>query len=943
MMEKSAATAFVAACPPLPRRDPTPLPSAPAPPGPSPTPAPQGDGKKHSVTFSYDPDGHDEIDHLTLQGSWDKNGVYSDKGSQVPMQRGADGKWRATVDVLDDKPHDWRWTVLADGPSGKQQPAVFEPEPLRFSPTAKGPGPSYAPTSLTSMGAQRHGDDVSFTYWAPYAKQVNVLLWSDVEGKATRVPTSQDPTTGRWSVTLPAGWNQWQGAVYAYEITRKEGDVVVRSDPWGRFRQGQQRGLAEVLVDPKTGKEVPPINPESGQPPAAVRFIRFEVQGHPQATAVTLRLADEKGNPLDKAGIAARLGTDGGNLVRGYQDGAFSDFWVDNVADDGAIALTPQGGAWAAMVNNPEKLAGLRYTFEVTENGPDGRPVLLGDTNGDGVLQPDEARRTAFNDAFSNIIQPKYGWDRYNVLRESSRVWQHDNVRRTAEKPEQMITYEMHVGSFLGDGRNVRRSTFKDVIDKLDYLKDLGVNTIEFMPVNAYEGARDWGYVGTNSLGVAEQYGFEDSDGSWVCGPDALKRVIDEAHGKGFRVLNDVVYNHWGLRYNDMENTDSLQNPWFDWGRDPSKGPQLRPQRYGPLPAYNNPQVRQFIVDSAAQQMDEYHFDGLRVDAINLIHEGNGGGGDDGWKTLQKMNSTIKFFHPNVTLTAEQFPNEDEVTHPVSQGGAGFDSMWDAEFHRELTRGGVPIGGILEAAAKRKRTLVQLFNFWLQYRPAFDRPTNAVTIVTDHDEVGNSKRTISTAMADKPGLPTPWASGAAKASFGVSVFAPGMPLMFQGEESMADNAFLWGRPTTWDMGWDWQAAPTAGPKLAEYLIRYDGGIEDAAHNVMRHWHHDFCKDALALRASSPALAADASLDVTYGSDGDSVLAYKRQASGEEFLVVASFNHSPLSHYNIGASGKWQLVLNSDDAKYGGTGDGRETVSDGRFDLPAGGVLVYRRC
>src|SRR5262249_9027456 len=153
-----------------------------------------------------------------------------------------------------------------------------------------------------------------------------------------------------------------------------------------------------------------------------------------------------------------------------------------------------------------------------------------------------------------------------------------------------------------------------------------------------------------------DQYGFEDSDGRWVGGLEAMKRLVDEAHGQGFNVINDVVYNHWGqppdnhpstpINYNDLWQTDGSKNPYFDWGPDPNaKDAVLRPNQFGPLPAYNKDAVRQFIVDNANVQLDELHVDGLRLDFTHPIHEPSGGG-TDGWTLLRKTNRELHFFHP---------------------------------------------------------------------------------------------------------------------------------------------------------------------------------------------------------------------------------------------------------------------------------------------------------
>ncbi|MHB2016248.1 MAG: alpha-amylase family glycosyl hydrolase [Candidatus Xenobia bacterium] len=875
------------------------------------------------VTFTYDPDDRQAIDNLTLLGTWDEKGRYDKHFRSVPMHRDADGCWRATVPLVDQGCHHWRWQVLGDTPAGPQQKVTFDPQPLAFSPS--GPAPSYAPTQLHRLGALHRGADVRFSLWAPYARDVQVRLWRDDPAHPTRIPMQHDVATGRWTCDVPGGWKQWEGACYAYEITRREGDVVVRSDPYGRFRMGQLRGVAEVLLDPVTGQEAPPFNPEKGGTPS-LPFIRFEVQGHTDADCATVRLYDENGHPLDRAALLQRLGTDHGDLVKHYHHDQFSDFWADNVDASGGVSLVKQGGAWGAMFNTPDKLAGLTYRIELRKDGK-----LLGDANGDGVFSAEEAKATAWNDPYGAQMDGNFGYDRYNVLHDCDAwKWSNDRVPRMARKPTEMVIYELHVGSFLGDSQNVHRSTFKDVMDRLDYLKALGVNTLEFLPTNAFEGARDWGYVGTNSLGIAEQYGFEDAQGHWVSGVDALKQLIDAAHGKGFRVLSDVVYNHFGQLYDDLWETDSKQNPYFDWGG--GRGPlgrqsgKTKPGPWGPLPAYKTEAVRQFIIDNAMQQLDELHFDGLRVDAAEIIHLPIKGGGKAGWTLLQTINQEAHTLHPQARMNAEQFPNYPRITRTVSEGGLGFDTEWNHNFHRLLVSGMPLVSGLLARAAQGRYTPMNLFMDYLRCHPGFSEYTHMNTIITNHDEVGNGARTANVATQQGPGAPlSPWARNACRTTFGVGMMSPGHPFLFQGEESLAQNTFRWGLPSTWDVGWEWEHGT------------------DATSEARRH-HFTFCRDAIALRNEQPALQADGAFEPVRADNHNSVMAFRREKNGEQFLVVASLHHGTVPQWEVPVDGDWELVLNSDSPRYGGSGQTVAPMLHGhsRVDVPDAGLLVYRR-
>ncbi|MHB2017967.1 MAG: alpha amylase C-terminal domain-containing protein, partial [Candidatus Xenobia bacterium] len=587
-------------------------------------------------------------------------------------------------------------------------------------------------------------------------------------------------------------------------------------------------------------------------------------------------------------------------------------------------------------------------------------------------------------DPYSDVINPHFGWARYNVVGDGKFDWKNDNAPRMAPDRKNWIIYEMHVGSIFGAAQNVQRSTFKDVQDHLQYLKDLGVNTLELLPTDPFEGMRDWGYMGTESLGVANQYGFEDKDGHWVNGREALCRLIDAAHGMGFNVVTDLVYNHWGGDANDMWNVDGSKNPYYNW--DPS-APQavLKPGPFGDLPAYNNPAVRQFIIDSAQERIDDLHFDGERFDFTHPIHDPNGGGGLDGWTLLRRINRQLHFFHPTVETNAEEFPNSEIITDPAEsnlQGGAGFNTMWNTEFNHRLIHGnGDP--SVLEQAVAGQQTNMDREMAEITNPPGFRSPDNAITIITDHDEVGNGAPIIQ--VADnymEGGVPNQWQRDVTRTCFGVGMLSPGTPLFFQGTESNARNRFSWGIPSTWDLGWNWlhvgdnwnwndaqfndgtrqwlegiadhPGSPDAAKlnhtqkQIVQYLRDAGPANRDKAEwDIYRKLQRNFVADAIALRQSSPAFDGDASVSRVYTHNDNSVMAFTRQKGNEQYLVIASLNHNNLPGYNIPLDGgQWHLVFNSDATQYGGDGWGSIVDTGGsattKFDIPQGGLLVYKR-
>jgi maltooligosyltrehalose trehalohydrolase len=874
--------------------------------------------KLQKVTFVYDPDGRDSLSDARLVGSWAENGRYADswESSGQAMKKMEDGTFQAEV-FLDSSSHQgpWQWGVLADGPAGADRWAITQEENPQFSLSPETKEVVYRPTSLQQNGAVRKGDDLRFRYWAPHAKNVDAVLWSQDKKTELAVALERTPD-GHWEGGLKDGWAVNEGKIYAYRVTDSKGESRLMVDPYARQRMGPQRGIGTLFLHKDEGREVNKFDS------AGVEYTRFEVQEFPNLAGVTLSFQDEEQNPVSGESLKERLGTQGGELVELYHGSEPSDFWLKGLQADGQIKLKPQGKAFATILPSIETLKGLNYRFQ----GYDAAGNLLGDLNNDGQLQSEEARALAFNDPYSSQIDGKHNWQRYGLVEKDTFSWQNDNVPRMAQNPRDQVVYQIHPGSIFGSHKNVDRTSFQDIEKRLDYFKDLGVNTLQLMPVDSTEGNRDWGYIGSHNLSVTENYGFADEKGQWVQGDEALRRLVDAAHGKGFKVFGDVVYNHFGGDFNNVWNVGGEENPWFEWSDSPAKpGASTKPTPWGALPAYNKAPVREFITNQALHRLDEFHLDGLRFDFTHPIHDqGASGGGDDGWEMLQQINRTIDLFHPNAFMAAEEFPNHPVIVtppHKGKEGGAGFDAMWNTEFqHRLINDHGNP--SVLQEAAQGRHTRIDKLMNQLLHQPGFGGPSTSVTVISNHDEVGNADRTLNVANLHRdPNTAGSWEKGAARTTLGIGMLSPGMPMMFQGEESLATNNFKWGIPSTWDNGWDWMDQPDS-PRFK---------------------HHAFTKDLLHLRKSSDAFDADSQATRVYTHELDSVLAYSRKIGDEEFLVVASLNKEALENYALPVEGRWSVALNSDDPKYGGEGRFSSTeMSDGRVDLAPASVVVLRK-
>ena len=237
------------------------------------------------------------------------------------------------------------------------------------------------------------------------------------------------------------------------------------------------------------------------------------------------------------------------------------------------------------------------------------------------------------------------------------------------------VIYEMHIGTFTSNGG--APGTLRTAITKLDYLRDLGVNVIEILPVGEFGGFRSKGYNTMLPFAVESDYG----------GPDALKDFVREAHARGIAVVADVIYNHFGAA--DLE-----RSLWrYDgWSQDGGGGiyfyndwREATPWQ-SPRPDYGRAEVRDFIVDSVLMWLEEFRLDGLRFDQTAQMWSASGTDLPEGWWLLQRINDTVNSRQPWKIMIAEDFARGNQITDPTSWGGAGFDAQWDPFVHRSARR-----------------------------------------------------------------------------------------------------------------------------------------------------------------------------------------------------------------------------------------------------------------
>ena len=330
------------------------------------------------------------------------------------------------------------------------------------------------------------------------------------------------------------------------------------------------------------------------------------------------------------------------------------------------------------------------------------------------------------------------------------------------------IIYELHVGTFTPQG------TFEAVIEKLEYLKySLGVRVIEVMPVAAFPGERNWGYDGVSPYAVQHSYG----------GPDGLKRLVDAAHAAGIAVVLDVVYNHLGNEGNYLR----MFGPYFtDRHRTP----------WGEAINYDGPGsegVRSYFVQNALYWIREYHFDGLRLDAVQNIYD------ESKPHILAEIQGNVQKLSPElgrrVCVIGETDENDARLVRSPSRGGYGFSALWSDDFHHSVhafltgERQGYyqDFGKPQQMVRALNEGFVfqgEYFNYWKRPRGtlATDVPLPAnVICLQNHDQVGNR------AFGER--LTQLTSRGQRKLAAALLLLAPHTPLLFMGDEYDETNPF----------------------------------------------------------------------------------------------------------------------------------------------------------
>lgn len=458
------------------------------------------------------------------------------------------------------------------------------------------------------------------------------------------------------------------------------------------------------------------------------------------------------------------------------------------------------------------------------------------------------------------------------VIHDPAFDWEGDDFRLPPYN--ELVIYELHIGSFNPENDG-RPGDFDDVIDKLSYLKRLGINVIQVMPVAEFAGDYSWGYNPANIFAVESAYG----------GPDAFKRIIREAHKHGIAVVLDVVYNHFGPSDLDLWQFDGWQENglggiyfYNDWRAETPWG--------NTRPDYGRGEVRQYIHDNAMMWLEDFHVDGLRFDMTVYMRSVRGEGGDDlpdGWSLAQWINRDLRERFPGRISIAEDMRANAWLTKSPGEGGAGFHAQWASNFVH-------PVRATTAASDDAQRSM-QAVRDALAFSydgDAFRR----VVYSESHDEVANGKARVPEEI--NPDDPDGWHAQKRSTLAACLVFtAPGIPMLFQGQEFLQGEWFRDDVPLDWDNSTTYRGIVRLYRDLIALRLNRDGGSRGLCGQFINVFHLN---------------------------EHDKVLAFQRwdrHGPGDDVVVVINFGHRAWDHYQIGmpAAGRWTLRFNSDAARY----------------------------
>ncbi len=506
-----------------------------------------------------------------------------------------------------------------------------------------------------------------------------------------------------------------------------------------------------------------------------------------------------------------------------------------------------EGGYWSAEVEGAG--AGQEYQFIIRRGG-------------EAFYRGDPYARAVVHSSGNSVVYDGLAFD-----------WQGEAFQLPPWN--ELVLYEMHVGTFA-QAEGGAPGTLHSAIGRLDDLAELGVNAVGLMPVAEYAGDTSWGYNPAYPFAVESAYG----------GADALKAFVREAHARGIAVVLDVVYNHFGpgdlvlWRFDGWHEGDYGGIYFYNDPRADTPWGLTRPD-------YGRSEVRRYLRDNVLYWLEEFRLDGLRWDGTVFIRRTTfGTEGEalpDGWQFMQEVLRETRGAHPDALMIAEDLQGDPALTRPVEAGGAGFGAQWGSEFVHRMREA-------LVAPDDAARDLDAVRAAYLE-RPNDDAFARVV-FTESHDQAANGQARLVHEIA--PDDPAGWAARKRTAlGAALTLTAPGIPMLFQGQELLEGGWFDDTEPL------DWARRETFGGIFA--------------------LHRDLIVLRRNLRGATRGLAGHHA--AALHQDGENkVLAVRRWAeggAGDDVVVVFNLANRTHEHYALPfpAEGTWRLRFNSDAPTY----------------------------
>jgi len=507
------------------------------------------------------------------------------------------------------------------------------------------------------------------------------------------------------------------------------------------------------------------------------------------------------------------------------------------------------------------------------------------------------------------------------VIDHHSFQWQ-DTDWHGIDKKE-MIIYEIHVGTFTDEG------SFTSAVQRLDDLKELGINAIEIMPVSQFPGSRNWGYDGVYPFAVQNSYG----------GPDGLKGFVNECHIRDMAVILDVVYNHQGPEGNYIWDfapyfTDKYKSPWgqaINFDGTHSQG------------------VRNYYMENALYWFEHFHCDALRLDAIHGIYD------NSDRPFLLELAERVQEFSTRqgrkYYLMAESDLNDSSAARPADKGGLGLDVLWCDDFHHAMHTliagedGGyyVDYGSVDHLVKSLKEGFVysgeySKFRKRSHGNSSEDLPADRFIVFSqNHDQIGNR------VMGDR--IASLVSFEAQKLAAGIVLLSPFIPLLFMGEEYGETRPFLYftshsdpdlvegirqGRKKEFEK-FRWKEEP-ADPQIEETFFKSKidwTKRQTGDHKILLNYY----RELIHLRKNIDALSnLDKESMLVWGDDERKVITVERWHGKSRVMIVININGSDVSIHNVKHDHQWRKILDSSDQKWNGPGTLVKDNINGKNDV-----------